>query len=193
MTYPVFSAGEVLTATDMNAVGLWLNRGCGVSSTGGTAATASNGVITVGTSNTSVTVTSAFSSTYDRYRVTIDNIVASTGGDLRMTLGSTATGYYGVYNYQIYTGSGSVFYQNNTTNAYIGGLGTIAGEQSITFDISNPNKATRTAWYGQAYGNGYLFSFGYQIADTNQYTSFTIAPGSGNLTGGTIRVYGYRN
>lgn len=193
MTYPAFNSGDILTASDMNAVGLWRLTGCTVTSTGGTAATSSNGVITIGTSNTSVTVSNAFTADYDRYRITIDNIVASTGGDLRFTLGSTATGYYGVYNYQIYSGTGSVFYQNNTANSYIGGLGTIAGEQSITFDISNPQKATRTAWYGQAYGNGYFFTFGYQIANTTQYTDFIIQPGTGSLTGGTICVYGYNN
>ena len=34
--------------------------------------------------------------------------------------------------------------------------------------------------------NGYL-------NDTTQYTAFTLTPGSGTLTGGTIRVYGYQN
>ena len=31
------------------------------------------------------------------------------------------------------------------------------------------------------------------LADTTQYTAFTIAPNTGTLTGGTIRVYGYSN
>ena len=175
-TPPTFTAYTPLTAAQLNQAGLWLVK-----------------TQTVGSGVASVTVTGAFSSDYDRYRITINNIVASTGGDLRFTLGSTATGYYGVYNYQIYTGTSAIFYQNNTANSYIGGLGTIAGEQSITFDIANPNKATRTAWHGQAYGNGYYFNWGYQVADTTQYTAFTIAPGTGTLTGGNISVYGYRN
>ncbi len=48
MTYPSFSAGDILTAADMNAVGLWLVK-----------------TQTVGTAVASVTVTDAFSSTYD--------------------------------------------------------------------------------------------------------------------------------
>ena len=176
MSFPVFANGDVLNASDMNGVGLWLVKSQ-----------------TVGTGVASVTVTGAFSADYDRYRITIDGIVASVGGDLRFTLGSANTGYYGVYNNQVYTGGSAVFYSNNATSAYVGGLGTIAGEQSITFDISNPQKATRTAWYGQAYGNGYYFNFGYQLADTTQHTALTIAPSAGTLTGGTIRVYGYRN
>ncbi len=47
-SYPVFAAGDVLGAADMNAVGLWRVTTCTVSSAGGTAATASNGVITIG-------------------------------------------------------------------------------------------------------------------------------------------------
>jgi hypothetical protein len=178
MPVPDFSPGEVLTAAAMDSIGLWLVK-----------------TQTVGTGVSSVTVTGAFSANYDRYRITIDNIAASTGGDLRFQLGSANTQYYGIYNYQVSTGTTQVFYQNNTANAYIGGLATSGsqGEQSITFDISQPNKATRTAWTGQAFGNNYYFNFGYQLADTTQYTAFTIFPGSGTLTGGTIRVYGYRN
>jgi hypothetical protein len=31
------------------------------------------------------------------------------------------------------------------------------------------------------------------LNDTTQYTGFTIAAASGTMTGGSIRVYGYRN
>jgi hypothetical protein len=186
-TPPDFTSGQVLTAAHMNGVGLW--KLVPTTVTNGTFNAV--GDITVGSGVSSVAVNGVFNSNYDNYRISINNIVASTGGDLRFQLGTTATGYYGVYNYQVYTGTSSVFYQNNTANSYIGGLGTIAGEQSIIFDIFNPNKATRSVWHGQAYGNGYYFNWGYQIADTTQYTSFTISPGTGTLTGGSISVYGY--
>ena len=194
MGYPVFASGDVLNASDMNAVGLWRVTDCTVTSSGGTAATASNGVITLGTGNTSVTVNSAFSSNYNRYRITIDNIVASNAGDLQFRVGSATAQYYGIYNYQISTGTSNTFYQNATGSAYIGGLSTSgsAGEQTITFDISQPNQATRTSWTGQSFGNNYYFNFGYQLADTTQHTSFTIFPTAGTLTGGQIRVYGYQ-
>jgi len=48
MTYPSFTSGDILTAADMNAVGLWLVK-----------------TQTVGTAVSSVQVTGAFSSTYD--------------------------------------------------------------------------------------------------------------------------------
>jgi hypothetical protein len=31
------------------------------------------------------------------------------------------------------------------------------------------------------------------LNNTTSYTAFTFTPSSGTLTGGTIRVYGYRN
>jgi len=177
-TPPDFTAYTPLSAATMNKVGLWLVKSQ-----------------TVGSGVSSVTVTGAFSADYDRFRITIDNIVASVAGDMQMRVGSATAQYYGIYNYQISTGSSNTFYQNATGSAYIGGLSTSgsAGEQTISFDISQPNKATRTAWTGQAFGNNYYFSFGYQLADTTQHTSFTIFPGAGTLTGGTICVYGYNN
>jgi hypothetical protein len=53
-------------------------------------------------------------------------------------------------------------------------------------------KTTKTTWTGQAYGNGYYFNLGYQLADSTSYTGFTLLPGTGNITG-TIRVFGVAN
>jgi hypothetical protein len=70
-TPPTFSVGQFNTAAYMNAIGLWRVTTCTVSSTGGTAATASNGVITIGAGNTSVTVVNAFSADFDNYLVAV--------------------------------------------------------------------------------------------------------------------------
>lgn len=195
MPVPVFSTGEVLTAAAMNAVGLWRVTTCTVTSAGGTAATASNGVVTVGTGNTSVTVNNAFSADYARYRVTIDGVLGSLNGDMRIQIGTAIAQYYGIYNYQTPAGGGAlgILPQTATADAYIGGLNTTFHEQSISFDIINPNKALRTSWTGQAFGNNYYFSFGYQLADATQHTSFKIFPSAGTITGGEICVYGYNN
>ncbi len=85
MSYPVFATGDVLNASDMNAVGLWLVKSQ-----------------TIGTGVSSVTVTGAFSANYDRYKITVSGGVASTPLDIRLTLGSTATGYYGFLFYRAY-------------------------------------------------------------------------------------------
>jgi len=177
MGVKTFAVSEVLTASDTNTY------------------LANSGLVYVKqqtiTSGSSLNVTSAFSSTYDRYRITIDGIVASGGGDVRFQLGSTTANYYGVYNYQAPAGTTAVFYTNNGSTAYIGGHDAYA-DQTISMDIANPNKAIRTTFTGQAFGNNYYFNFGYQLADTTQYTDFTIYTGGPTWSSGTITVYGYR-
>jgi hypothetical protein len=49
---------------------------------------------TIGTTVSSVNVTSAFSATYDNYKIMISDGVASTTVVLSIKLGATATGYY---------------------------------------------------------------------------------------------------
>ena len=108
MGYPLFTTGDVLTASDMNAVGLWRVTNCTVTSVGGTAATASNGVITIGTGNTSVTVNNAFSSDYLNYKVIINGNSASAQNDIQIRYsGTTTNSYYWNVAYFAY-GSGAL-------------------------------------------------------------------------------------
>jgi hypothetical protein len=63
--------------------------------------------------------------------------------------------------------------------------------------LSNPNKAKKTGiiFTGTSFDQtSTAMTYNpYFIADTTQYTAFTLTPGSGTITGGTIRVYGYQN
>jgi hypothetical protein len=151
---------------------------------------------TIGTAVSSVTVTSAFSSTYDNYLITVSGGVASATGALNLTLGSTATGYYG---FEIYGGWGAntvfgVGSSNATSFVDAGGCTTDTLHSHIT--LFNPNAAKRTTiqanWINAntssfaGWKNGYL-------DDSTQYTAFTLTSSSPTLTGGTIRVYGYQN
>ena len=196
MGFPSFNSGEVLTAADMNAVGLWRVTSCTVTSVGGTAATASNGVITIGTNNTSVTVNNAFSADYDRYKIVISGGVSSAALDMRLTLGSTATGYYGFLLYGAYnTNTVQGFGQNNA--AFWGYVGTGTTDALVgNFELDNPFATKRTFVFAQnalsLAPSGVGNSFSGYLADNTSYTTFTLTPSTGNLTGGTIRVYGYR-
>jgi hypothetical protein len=49
---------------------------------------------TIGTTVASVTVTGAFSATYDNYLIIVNGGIASTNNSLVLTLGATTTGYY---------------------------------------------------------------------------------------------------
>jgi len=150
---------------------------------------------TIGTAVSSVTVTSAFSSTYDNYLITLNGGSASATGDISWKLDAASNYYYArmYLNYNSGTFNGDAA-QNSTqfSAGFFGGANGLTGQ--IT--VFSPNLAKRTSYTGNYGGNvaGYPFAVfgGFQNADT-QHTDFTIAPASGTLTGGTIRVYGYQN
>ena len=176
MTFPVFASGDVLNASDMNAVGLWLVKSQ-----------------TVGTSVSSVTVSSAFSSDYDSYRIIYDGGVGSTTMTLSMTLGASATTYNMSLPYVTY-GAGTAAGTSvvNSTSWALAGYGT-TNYVHFALDVYSPNLAryTRVAgsYVAENESGGY---FGIHKT-ASAYTAFTITTSTGTLTGGTIRVYGYRN
>jgi hypothetical protein len=175
MSYPSFSAGEVLNASDMNAVGLWLVKSQ-----------------TVGTGVSSVTVTGAFSADYDNYKVIYADGAGSTIAVLNMRLGSTAAGYFNAGFLVPYTGASAATQNNNA--AQWSPVGVFASDYAnLNFEILSPflSKKTFIAW-DYLYATGEYFRAGGYLNDTSSYTSFTIITGGGTLTGGTIRVYGYR-
>lgn len=196
-TPPSFTTGDVLTAAQMNGVGLWRVTTCTVTSAGGTAATVSNGVITIGSGNTSVTVSSAFSSDWDNYRIIVSGGALSTAENIRLKLGSSTTGYYDTVVYAS-TGSLTTPQSTGTSNGSLfARIGAGDGNGiSVAIDLMNPQLAKYTTFGGSYTYPGTPAFIGYcsgihQVATA--YTEFTISPGSGTMTGGTIRVYGYRN
>ncbi len=151
---------------------------------------------TIGTAVSSVTVSDVFSATYDNYLITISGGVASGNVDLKLTLGSTATGYYYALVYATYNSASAaaVVAQNTTSWAYTGS----GSSDTLSFhvNVDNPFAAKRTvarAVLAQPYTTGAGGGFGGYLADNSSYTGFTITTSSGTMTGGTIRVYGYAN
>jgi hypothetical protein len=180
MPVPDFSPGEVLTAAAMDSIGLWLVK-----------------TQTIGTAVASVTVTDAFSADFDNYKIIISGGVGSTGGaTLNMTLGATATGYYfGAIAMNFGVASLSSLNGNNITSWSRAGIAntiTLNGE----IELFSPNLAKRTHYNGrylQSVTTGNAVVSGGLLDDATQYTAFTLTAASGTITGGTIRVYGYRN
>ena len=194
MPVPDFAPGEILTAAAMDAVGLWRVTTCTVSSVGGTAATASNGVITVGTNNTSVTVSNAFSSDYDNYKIVYTGGVGSVNIDLTIQLGSANTNYsYALF--YIVPPSATISQLSSSSAAnwlYGGGMTTNGG--GLDMDVYGPNLAKYTYMRNTYLRDDVIGANGTGAQkSTTQFTSFTLAPFSGNISGGKIRVYGYRN
>jgi len=147
---------------------------------------------TVGSAVASVTVSGAFSSTYDNYKVTYTGGSASgANADLKMTLGAVTTAYYSIRSGYRYTAAALDFVDANNGASWTPS-GCVDVNPNLNMDILQPNLAKITlfnsAWNG---GAGIAASAGYQDS-TTQFTAFTVSPNSGTFTGGTIRVYGYK-
>jgi hypothetical protein len=146
---------------------------------------------TIGTAVSSVTVTDAFSATYENYKIIINGGTPSTAAFARLTLGSTATGYYSGYNGNSFTNS----YQSaSDNNANFFGFAIFADSDfgmSANVDLFNPFLSRRTLMNCNVITNLNSLQGQGQLANNTSYTAFTITPASGTLTGGTIYVYGY--
>jgi hypothetical protein len=148
---------------------------------------------TIGSAVSSVTVSSAFSSTYDNYKVTISGGTCSTTTGLNLQLGATTTAYYGAQQYITYSSGSSSADGRNNQASFIAAGAARSNFLNMNIDLFMPNVATRTTYYGWYVTEG---QGGYSVGvldNTTQYTAFTVSPGSGTITGGTIRVYGYAN
>jgi hypothetical protein len=149
---------------------------------------------TIGTAVSSVNVTSAFSTTYDNYKISIAGGLGSTSLNLNLKLGATATGYYSGQTFCVYnntTPGGRI--NNNATSWTTVGYGS---SSSLSFDVEllNPFLAKNTMlrfMVAQNATNGDGGGGGGFLNDSTSYTDFTITPSTGTLTGGTIYVYGY--
>jgi hypothetical protein len=178
MPVPDFSPGEVLTAAAMDSVGLWLVK-----------------TQTIGTGVLTVTVTGAFSADWNNYLITVSDTTISTGDRIKMTINGSAGSTYrhGGYRFQYsanaLNGEGGND-QPNWSVALPGAAGKISGQ----IFIQNPFNAVPTVF--NSHFAGLTFAFHQMGVDTNtaSSTAFTLDPdGATTLTGGTIRVYGYRN
>jgi hypothetical protein len=184
-TPPVFSAGAVLTAAQMNAVGLWL-------------------IDEVSLTTITNNISNVFSSDFDNYRIVMSglNNASTTTRQisirLRTSSDDTSANYYGQIQFAYGAAIGGIVSQNATTSAELFSMSqsTPAGN-SATFDICGPETATLTTWYGQRWA--YQANVATFVAGTfwgcmntsTQYTGFSIIGNTDNLSG-TVRVYGYR-
>lgn len=183
MAIKTFTTGEVLTASDTNT---YLNNGGLVY--------IKNQVVGAGVG--SVTVSTAFSSTYDNYRIIWTGGTQSTASDIILKLGAANTQYYNWMTYGAYTAGNATpagAGQNNTTQwSWVGGGDSNAS--IVDVDLYNPNQTKYTfmralGFYSASANAGYNAGV---LKDSTAYTAFTLTPAAGTMSGGTITVYGYR-
>ena len=147
----------------------------------------------IGTAVTSVTVTGAFSATYDAYKVVISGGANTTNADAFLRIGGVDAGYYFQY---IYTNWGNTL----LADASAGGASAIqyAGNATTSglyanIEINSPflNKNTFVQAFGGGSFQSYVGNTNGLLGNSNSYTSFSWHSGSGTMTGGTVSVYGY--
>ena len=148
---------------------------------------------TIGTAVASVTVTSAFSSAYDNYRIVFNNVNASTQDQqIRITVNGSSSFSGGISALNLVSGAISGGTLANSA-AGVPMFLTSTDGMSFSCDVLSPFSSGRT-WFNAGTSTGYNFvvtgSAGYS-ANAGSSTSFTIIAASGTLTGGTIAVYGY--
>ena len=181
MAIKTFTTGEVLTAADTNTY------------------LANSGLVfvksqTIGSGVASQAVTSAFSADYDNYRIVVSGGVNTTNAVMALQLGASVTAYYEILNYAGYAAATTPLSTGSNNGPLFNYVGyCTASSLSASFDLINPFAAKNTQYH--AAGWCALTAAGtssgvHQVATS--YTGFTISPGSGTMTGGTIFVYGYR-
>jgi hypothetical protein len=179
MPVPDFSPGEVLTASAMDSVAMWLVK-----------------TQTIGAGVSSVTVSNAFSADYDNYRIVVSNVVVSAAGNssflkLSASTGATyfASGWFMAPSSATING---VLFNGVTDGIWIGVTG---GRTSFSFDLMSPFLSAPTNLVGLSAGSGNTYYNTMSGSDSNaaSSTGFSLIQATQNWTGGTIKVYGYRN
>jgi hypothetical protein len=183
MTFPSFSAGEILRATDMNAVGSWLLKTTTVASA------------------SEILMDDVYSADYDQYQVVFRLTGASTtqsiyyqnrvGGANAATNYETMSAGYRPTDATATVASSIV----GTTFLFLAGS-TAADFASGDFTVFSPQKATPTQMMGDVLGidatSSYSLTLGGRHTTATAYTGFRIYPSTGTFSG-TCRVYGLRN
>jgi hypothetical protein len=187
MSFPSFATGEVLTAADMNAVGLWKIT---------TATT---------TSGSAFDITGIFSSNYDAYKIVISDIRLNTVGGLnaQFTTGTSPV-VVNASNWTFLTNRidyalNALSVDKATANASF--RFSIAGTNATGafMDIMNPNLAQNSSVVAQGSDSrnttGYLpYTTGANLANNTQYTGIRFnCEGGTTFTNMKVVVYGYRN
>jgi uncharacterized membrane protein len=176
MTFPSFSAGEILRATDMNAVGMWLVKSQAV-----------------GSGVSSVTVTDAFSADWNAYRIIATGVASTgTGNSASLQLSGITTGYYAAIQYCVWA-SGAVLGSVDNNQAAWNFAGSFSTDGLVLdLDLANPFLAVPTTLSNGSYASHLGGSVNGKQTSATSATGFTVSTPGGTMTGGTINVYGYR-
>ena len=181
MAIKTFTAGEVLTASDTNT--FLANSGL---------VFVKSQSVTGGAGVASVTVSNAFSSTYDSYKIIYSGGSMAATSLIGLQLGSTTTNYNSSLIYCVYGGGGTGVVSTTTGSSFtFAGIGYTDGA-TVSIEVDNPFLSQPTYVNKVFSSKGESGSFGGVLNNTTSYTAFNLVGAVANMVGGVITVYGYR-
>lgn len=181
MPVPVFTTGEVLTAANMNQVGMWRLGEFSI------------------TNATSGSIDSVFTTNYENYLVVWELTNSSTNADnvfikLRKSGTPSSTGYFNQWIYSTSIGSPLNANATNEARFTIGYAGNRRASGTLTIFLPRVSGTTAFTWQGGGTSNGGtgLVASGQGVHTVSDvYDGFQVETAT-NVTG-KFRVYGYRN
>ena len=185
--------GQIIFETDTHRVLIWDNAAwVMIADTDTPPALQLVKTQTIGTAVSSVTVTDAFSAEFENYKIIVSGGVSSTSTNMTLQLGSKTSGYRTGLLYHSWANTPFAVGSTTGANMVYAGNALTSGLYA-NLEVVSPFLSTNTFVTGQwqSPNDGGVSQM--QTNDTVSYTSFTLATGSTTMTGGTIRVYGYRN
>ena len=186
-TPPSFFAGAVLTAAQMNSVGLWL-----VSST------------TIGSAVSTINIDGCFTSDYRNYLIVFTGTNSSTTNIIQGNWRSSGANLAGAGTYQYgvtrFDSSATAYNYGSTGNTFFEtGINCFTGVTTNGFAmyVYNP-QSTSFETTASLTGTGVIsgpstVSAAIRLAVTTTVTGVQFRASAGTYTGGTIRVYGLRD
>jgi hypothetical protein len=177
-TPPVFSAGAVLTAAQMNAIGLWLVKTDTI------------------TSGASKVITDCFNTDFRNYQIVISDTTLASLDTVQMRYGTTSTGYYASMYYDKFDGTNTATSRQNNGGGFMIGLAeNLANNACATFTAYGPNTTkAQKGVHGTYFGGGYSGWFGGTLVSSTAFTSMTIYSAGGTLFSDCkIYVYGFND
>lgn len=190
-TPPTFVTGQILTATQMNQIGLYKMTPTSVAGTG----VSLSGSQVVFSASTAISMNNCFTSDFRRYRVEMS--FTHTAGQvlywrLRGAGSDAVTNNYGyVTSYRSYAAGAQGSFVGNALSTSVLAFGTANNIAFLSFDIDAPQLAERTTINGQCSWQDAAAWVGSQHSLQTAYDGMTFFIAGAGTTTGRINIYGY--
>ena len=151
--------------------------------------------VSIGSAVSSVTVSNAFSSTYQNYKIILSGADTTlVNNTINFNFDGSTTGYYQAGWYRNYANTSGNWSTANNGSSWAVGYTSTDSDTYSSIEVFHPYETRRSKFTISPNGGGdFVLVFGGKHDVASSYTGFVLVPGNGTFTGGTIRVYGYND